>query len=370
MRHLGASPSSPCRVRVRPSAAAPLPRARLQPRVSFPAGARLVHARAAAGATRASPPQHRLDAVRHDRAEVIPERLAVVTGGNKGVGLEVCRQLALQGVAVILTARDEKRGKDAAESLRCESELTNIIFHQLDVRDDNSVTSLAWYIESRYGKLDILVNNAAVLGIVADEEGLKALNIGAETWTSGRAANLLKEVFQNTYDEALNCLNTNYYGCKRVTEALLPLLKLSTSGARIVNASSLASELKRMPNEKLRNDLCDINIWDEDRIEALLNTFLEDLKNGRLEEAGWPMMLATYSVSKMVINLYTRIMARRYPEMRINCVRPGSVKTDICWNLGLLTPEQGARGPVMLALLPDDGPTGCYFDQTEMVKIW
>jgi (+)-neomenthol dehydrogenase len=63
--------------------------------------------------------------------------------------------------------------------------------------------------------------------------------------TSGRAANLLKEVFQNTNDEAFNCLNTNYYGCKRVTEALLPLLKLSTSGgARIVNASSLASELK------------------------------------------------------------------------------------------------------------------------------
>ncbi|TVU37181.1 hypothetical protein EJB05_10482 [Eragrostis curvula] len=184
-------------------------------------------------------------------------------GGNKGVGLEVCRQLALQGVTVILTARDEKRGQDAVESLRRESDLSNVIFHQLDVRYDDSVTSLARYIEGRYGKLDILVNNAAVVGVAADEEGLKSLNIDAETWTSGRAANLLKEVFQNTVDEALNCLNTNYYGCKRVTEALLPLLKLSTSGARIVNASSLASELKRMPNEKLRNDLSNIEIWDE-----------------------------------------------------------------------------------------------------------
>jgi (+)-neomenthol dehydrogenase len=62
--------------------------------------------------------------------------------------------------------------------------------------------------------------------------------------TSGRAAGLLKDVFQNTYDVTMNCLNTNYYGYKRVTEALLPLLKLSTSGASIVNASSLASELK------------------------------------------------------------------------------------------------------------------------------
>ena len=84
-------------------------------------------------------------------------RLAVVTGGNKGVGLEVCRQLAVQGVTVILTARDEKRGKDAVQSIRSESNLSNLDFHQLDVRDDNSVASLARYIESTYGKLDILV---------------------------------------------------------------------------------------------------------------------------------------------------------------------------------------------------------------------
>ncbi|CAM0907573.1 unnamed protein product [Alopecurus aequalis] len=305
-----------------------------------------------------------------DDAQQAPHRLAVVTGANKGVGLEVCRQLAIQGVTVILTARDEKRGTDAVESIRREHNLSNIVFHQLDVRDDSSVASLARYIESSYGKLDILVNNAAVIGVAADEEGLKALNIDAETWTSGRAASLLKDVFQNTYDVTLNCLNTNYYGYKRVTEALLPLLKLSTSGARIVNASSLASELKRMPNEKLRNDLSNIEIWDEARIEVLLNNFVEDVKEGRLEDAGWPTMLPAYSMSKMVINLYTRILARRHPEMRINCVRPGFVKTDINWNLGILTPEQGARGPVMLALLPDDGPTGCYFDQTEMVNVW
>uniref|UniRef100_A0ACD5WNH0 Uncharacterized protein n=1 Tax=Avena sativa TaxID=4498 RepID=A0ACD5WNH0_AVESA len=303
-------------------------------------------------------------------AKQAPQRLAVVTGGNRGVGLEVCRQLADQGVTVILTARDDKRGKDAVESIRRESNLSNIVFHQLDVQDDTSVASLAQYIENSYGKLDILVNNAAVIGVAADEEGLKALNIDTETWISGRAASLLKDVFQNTYDVTMNCLDTNYYGYKRVTEALLPLLKLSTSGARIVNASSLASELKRMPNEKLRNDLSNIEIWDEARIEALLNTFMEDVKEGRLEEAGWPTMLPAYSMSKMVINLYTRILARRHPDMRVNCVRPGFVKTDINWNLGILTPEQGARGPVMLALLPQDGPTGCYFDQTEMVNVW
>lgn len=131
---------------------------------------------------------HRLDAEKNDDAEVIPERwflfvskamlfhgwtwmlifgqyvrLAVVTGANKGVGLEICHQLALQGVTVILTARDEKRGKDATQTLRRESQLPNIIFHQLDVTDDNSVTSLAWYIKNRYGKLDILVNCSLLL---------------------------------------------------------------------------------------------------------------------------------------------------------------------------------------------------------------
>jgi (+)-neomenthol dehydrogenase len=84
-------------------------------------------------------------------------RLAVVTGGNRGIGLEVCRQLAVQGVTVILTARNEKRGKDAVESLRDECSLSNIIYHPLNILDGDSVSSLARHIESTYGKLDILV---------------------------------------------------------------------------------------------------------------------------------------------------------------------------------------------------------------------
>ena len=74
-----------------------------------------------------------------------------------------------------------------------------------------------------------------------------------------------------------------------------------------------------MPNEKLRNNLSKTEIWDEVRMEALLNTFIENVKEGRLEEAGWPTMLLVYCLSKMVINLYTRILARRHLEMRVNC---------------------------------------------------
>jgi short chain dehydrogenase len=86
-------------------------------------------------------------------------RIAIVTGGNKGIGLEICRQLASNGVFVILTARDEKRGKDAVEKLTRDYGLTNIMFHQLDVTDPLSIASLAGFVQNQFGKLDILVNS-------------------------------------------------------------------------------------------------------------------------------------------------------------------------------------------------------------------
>ncbi|KAM3202253.1 hypothetical protein P3L10_029877 [Capsicum annuum] len=73
------------------------------------------------------------------------------------------------------------------------------------------------------------------------------------------------------------------------------------------------------------------------------------------------MMLPAYSISKVSLNAYTRILARRYPKMCINCVHPGYVNTDINWHTGTMPVEEGAEGPVKLALLPDGGPTGCYF---------
>lgn len=371
--HLAAAATSPTSVRY---SLAPLRSPLHQPRASsqqatFPAACTEKKPASSVAAAAAAPasPVHRLEKMSHDH-ESIPERLAVVTGGNRGIGLEVCRQLALQGVTVILTARDEKRGEGAVESLCRESNLSNIIFHQLDILDSNSRASLARHIESRYGKLDILVNNAGVGGVAVDQDGLRALNINPKMWLSGEAGHLIQSVIVQTYDEAVKCINTNYYGLKWATEALLPLLKRSTSGARIINTSSLRSELQRMPNKKLRASLREADSWDEARIEAMLSEFLEDLKKERLEEAGWPTMLPAYSMSKMVVNLYTRILARRHPEMRVNCVHPGFVNTEINWNTGVLPPEEGARGAVMLALAPADGPTGCYFDQTTIGDAW
>ncbi|ONK55174.1 uncharacterized protein A4U43_UnF6760 [Asparagus officinalis] len=293
---------------------------------------------------------------------------AVVTGANKGIGLTV-RHLAQRGVSVVLAARDPALGVAAAESLRRDFGLENVVSHQLDVRDPSSVETLARFVEGRFGKLDILVNNAGASGLVVDEEKLRDLNIDPQVWLSGQAVDIIQECVKQTYDGGVTCIDTNYYGCKRVIEALLPLLKLSSSGARIVNVSSLRSELKRIPGEKIRNELNDIENLNEDRIENLLKRFLEDLKEGKLESGGWSMMLPSYSISKQVLNAYTRVLAKRYPKMYINCVHPGFVKTDINWNTGVITPEEGAQGPVMLALLPDGGPSGCYFDQTNKAEF-
>ncbi|CAI9105978.1 OLC1v1005026C1 [Oldenlandia corymbosa var. corymbosa] len=297
-----------------------------------------------------------------------PDRVAVVTGANKGIGLETVRQLATAGVTVILTSRNEKRGMDAA-SLLHQGGLSNVVFHPLDVQDSESADALARYIEKEFGKLDILVNNAGATGVVVDEDGLRALNIDPAEWLAGKAVNVVQDVIKTTYDAAKVCLDTNYNGVKRVTEALLPLLQLSTSGARIVNVSSLRSELKRVPCEQRRRELGDIETLTEERIEKMLQQFLHDLENDALEANGWQKMLPAYSISKVTLNAYTRILAKRYPNMRINCVHPGFVYTDFNWHTGTTAVEEGAAGPVMLALLPEGGPTGCYFDCTTMAEF-
>ncbi|XP_010093838.2 short-chain dehydrogenase/reductase 2b [Morus notabilis] len=299
------------------------------------------------------------------------ERYAVVTGANKGIGFETARQLSSKGVTVILTARDEKRGRAATSLLHDQLGLPadRVVFHQLDVSDPLSVEALADFIKEKFGRLDILVNNAGASGVVVDEDGLRALNIDPADWLAGKVANLVQGVIKQTYEKAEECLNTNYYGVKRVTEALLPLLQLSPGGARIVNVSSLRSELRRIPNEGIRNELGNIETLTEEKVEAILRRFLHDLKENALETNGWCMMLPAYSISKVTLNAYTRILAKKYPTMYINCVHPGYVNTDLNWHTGPLTVEEGASGPVMVALLPDGGPTGRYFDQTQLAEF-
>ncbi|KAL8201139.1 hypothetical protein R6Q57_012478 [Mikania cordata] len=293
-------------------------------------------------------------------------RCAVVTGGNKGIGFEICRQLALNGIDVILTARNESRGIEAVEKLNT-SGVPNVMFHQLDIKDSSSVTNLIKFIETRFKKLDILVNNAAELGVVyVDDKKFK--DIGAYVQVHDENVDLLTGVLEQPYDLGEECLNINYYGTKRVTDSLVPLLQLSKS-PRIVNVSGAYGELHCFHNEELKQELFDIENLTEDRIDEIIQRFLRDFKAGRLRENGWPLTASAYKLSKAALNAYTRLMARKFQNILVNAVHPGYVITDMTSNTGLLTAEEGAKGPVKAALLPDGGPSGAYFDKTEITPF-
>ena len=234
------------------------------------------------------------------------EKIAFVTGANKGIGREISRQLAAKGVLVLMGARDSQRGEQAVADLRALG--LPVEFILIDVTSQPSVEKAAAEVERRYGRLDILVNNA---GIALD-------------WFP--ASELTVEAFQKTFD-------TNVFGVFRVTKALLPLLKKSGHG-RIVNVSSGLGSLNRNadPNSTL----------------AVQN------------------ILLAYCSSKAALNMMTIHFANELKSagIKVNSANPGFTATDMNQHRGPRTVEQGAAEPVRLALLPDDGPTAGVFSDT------
>ncbi|XP_048332957.2 (+)-neomenthol dehydrogenase-like isoform X1 [Ziziphus jujuba] len=291
------------------------------------------------------------------------QRYAVVTGANRGIGLETVKQLASNGITVVLTARDEKRGLEAAEKLK-EFELSGqVVFHQLDVADPATIASLASFIKTQFGKLDILVNNAGVGGVIIDVDAFVSL-MEADPREGGDWTKAMTQ----TCECSEECLQINYYGAKRTAEALIPLLQLSDS-PRIVNVSSSMGKLEHLRNDWAKGVFSDVESLTEERIDEVLREFLKDLKEGSLESKNWPTSLSAYIASKAALNAYTRILAKKYPSFRVNCVCPGYVKTDINFNSGILSVEEGAASPVKLALLPNDGPSGLYFVRSEVIPF-
>ncbi|KAJ8556317.1 hypothetical protein K7X08_023075 [Anisodus acutangulus] len=306
-------------------------------------------------------------------------KCAVVTGGNKGIGYEICRQLMEKGVMVVLTARDEKRGKEAVEKLLKEEscyyhQMNLVVFHQLDVVNPQSVSSLVVFIKSKYGKLDILVNNAGINGLMVEgdvsvlPEMIEREAIRGFSNTTEVTTLLIEEEVPikstgkliETFELAEECISTNYGGAKIMIDAFIPLLLLSPS-PRVVNVSSLLGKIKLVSNEWAIKALSDGEGLTAEKVDEVVNEFLLGFKEGLLKEKGWPTDLAAYKVSKAAMNAYTRIVAQRYPSMCVNCICPGFTKTDITCNTGPLTPEDAAEGPVRLALLPEDGPSGQFF---------
>ncbi|MEV6607645.1 SDR family NAD(P)-dependent oxidoreductase [Kutzneria sp. NPDC051319] len=224
----------------------------------------------------------------------------LITGANKGLGLETARQLAAAGHQVWLGSRDADRGRRAAAEV-------GAVFVQLDVTDDASVAAAADTVAAG-GGLDVLVNNAGVQ-VEMGPDGVLAT--GDHTG----------EVMRTTLD-------TNVVGPVRVLHAFLPLLQRSASPVVVNVSSGLAS--------------------------------LTHVSSPDFQAYGYPGV--AYPTSKAALNMITIQYAKAFPSMRINSVEPGFTRTDLNHNTGTQSVEDGARVIIGLALLGPDGPTGGYFD--------
>jgi NAD(P)-dependent dehydrogenase (short-subunit alcohol dehydrogenase family) len=251
-------------------------------------------------------------------------KTALVTGANRGLGLETARELAGKGWRVILAARNETKGKAAAQSISAGAG-RDVQFRRLDVEDPSSISAIAGSLREEGLKLDVLVNNA---GITMDG-----------------------------FDErvARRTIDTNFYGPVRLTEALLPVIP---DGGTIVMVSSGAGELSIL-SQDLRRRFADRNLTRRGLLE-LVESFVDAVRRGRHSQEGWPT--SAYGVSKAALNALVRITAPRLASRSIilNAVCPGWVRTDMGGPGAPRSLREGAASILWAALL-EGGPTGGFF---------
>jgi NAD(P)-dependent dehydrogenase (short-subunit alcohol dehydrogenase family) len=232
------------------------------------------------------------------------KRIALITGANKGIGLEIARQLAHSGVSVIIGARDPGRAEAAVKNLASQGLAAQSV--RIDLNDRASIQAAAETIRAEHSKLDILVNNA---GIVDAEDAPPSLA---------------------SPDAARRIMETNFIGTLAVTQAMLPLLRRSAA-ARIVNLSSSLGSLTL---------------------------------NGDPTSPYYSARLIGYNASKAALNMLTVQLAEelRDTSIVVNSVSPGYVKTDLTGHNGFMTAEEGAALPVKYALLGEDAVSGRFVE--------
>ncbi|CAF1236755.1 unnamed protein product [Adineta steineri] len=234
-------------------------------------------------------------------------KIALITGANKGIGFEITKQLAQKGIHVLLGSRDEVRGKKAVEQLTAENLPVSLII--IDVTNQSTIDAAVNEVTNKYGHLDILINNS---GVYAKEPRPSEL----------------------TVDDIRHNFDVNFFGAFSVTKAFLPLIRKSTAG-RIVNVSSGLSSFHFH--------------------ESQANCFFH----------------LAYSASKTSLNMLTYQLAQELKKttIKVNACTPGLTATDLT-NFHGHSVEIGAKSSIFLATLPDDGPSGKYFDENCQEHPW
>ena len=233
-----------------------------------------------------------------------PAAIALITGANKGIGLETARQLGQRGIHVIIGSRDAARGAEAVKKLAAEGISAASV--AIEVTDAASVATAVKDIERRHGHLDILINNAGILDYATD------------TGPTTTSVADFRRVFE-----------TNFFGLVSVTQAFLPLLRKSAAG-RIVNLTSILGSIAEHA----------------DRNSPIY---------GKLFPA--------YDASKAAVNMFTVELSQALADtpIKVNCVHPGWVKTDMGGDAAPMEIVDGAKSSVAAATIAADGPTGGFF---------
>ena len=241
-------------------------------------------------------------------------KVALVTGGARGLGLEIVRQLAALGAYVIIAARDKTKADAAAAELRSEHYAVSAI--KLDVTHEADRQAAFQAIKNAHGKLDILINNA---GILLD-------SVDGGTPAARQPSEALPEMVRDTFE-------ANFFAPVFLTQTLLPLIRQSDAG-RIVNVSSIRGSLTHLsdPNSPV-----------------------------------YPIRALGYDTSKAALNAFTILIAEelRGTPVKINAVHPGWLRTSMGGQQASMSVEDGARTVVKYATLAADGPTGGFFFDDE-----
>ena len=237
-------------------------------------------------------------------------KVAFITGGNRGIGLETARGLGKLGYAVVIGSRDKAKGRAAADKLRSEG-VESVEAVRFDVTRPEHHKEVARHLEQRYGKLDVLVNNA---GVQLDEGDFA----NSFNTTSTTSPDILRQTFE-----------TNFFSVVALTQALLPLIRKAPAG-RVVNLSSVLGSL----------------------------ALHSDPASGIYDKKAF-----AYDASKTALNAFTVHLAQelRGTKIKVNSAHPGWVRTELGGSAAPLDLPEGGKTSVQLATLPDDGPSGGYF---------